>query len=163
MRSSSSLPLLYSLAGTFDTVERAERFIQKAGVLKGITTITHANAEEVRLRLAAGVALRHHGTLGETFMCVGDRQQSVSAMKISTPTTYRLISLSLPFGVKAPPTQSISSPRVRARGVAGGSCRGADTGVRARSGSALHFRASDLHNSDEAEATLSTRPSHKKL
>ncbi len=75
-------PAVLSLAGTFDTVERAERFIQKAGVLKGITTITRANAEEVRLRLAAGVALRHRDTLGETFMCVGDRQQSVSALNI---------------------------------------------------------------------------------
>ena len=75
-------PSLLSIAGTYDTVERARRFIENGGVLRGITTISPANVEEVRMRLDIGVDLRHSDQSHELFMFVGDRQHSISGINI---------------------------------------------------------------------------------
>ncbi|MDD1720444.1 MAG: hypothetical protein LUP95_00415 [Euryarchaeota archaeon] len=77
-----SPPSVLSIAGTFDSVENARRFIQNGGVLRGITTVSPANVEETRTRLAIGEDLRHSDLHYEFFMMVGDRQQSLSAINI---------------------------------------------------------------------------------
>ncbi len=76
-------PSLLSVAGTsFDTMQSAKRFIEDGGVLRGITTITPTNAEEMQMRLDIGEDLRHSDLHYETFMFVGDRQQSFSAINV---------------------------------------------------------------------------------
>ncbi|MDD1720717.1 MAG: hypothetical protein LUP95_01865 [Euryarchaeota archaeon] len=75
-------PSLLSIAGTYHTVERAKQFIQNGGVLRGITTISPANVEEVRMRLDIGVDLRHSDQPHELYVFVGDRQRSISGINI---------------------------------------------------------------------------------
>ncbi len=75
-------PSLFSVAGTFDTVPRAKRFIENGGVLRGITMISPANVEGVKMRLNVGVDMRHSDQIHEVFMVVGDRKQSVSMINI---------------------------------------------------------------------------------
>ncbi len=73
-------PPLLSVAGTFDTVEIAKRFIDGGGTLKGITTITRANVEEIRMRMDVGLDLRHSGELHELSLFVADKQNSISGL-----------------------------------------------------------------------------------
>ncbi len=75
-------PSLLSLAGTCDTVEHVKRFVERGGVVRGITTVSPANIEETRMRLDAGEDLRHSNTAHEVFMFVGDRQHSVSVTNV---------------------------------------------------------------------------------
>ncbi len=75
-------PSLFSVAGTFDTVPRAKRFIGNGGVLRGIMIISPASVEGVKMRLDAGVDMRHSDHILEVFMVVGDRQQSISMINI---------------------------------------------------------------------------------
>lgn len=74
-------PSVLSIAGTsFNTVADAKHFKQNGGVMRGITTISRANAEETQMRLDLGEDLRHSDLRYEMFMIVGDRQHSLSAM-----------------------------------------------------------------------------------
>ena len=74
-------PSVLSIAGTsFNTVADAKHFKQNGGVMRGITTISRANAEETQMRLDLGEDLRHSDLRYEIFMIVGDRQHSLSAM-----------------------------------------------------------------------------------
>ncbi len=75
-------PSLLSIAGTRDTVEHVKRFIERGGVVRGITTVSPANIEETRMRLDVGEDLRHSDAVHELFMFVGDRQHSVSATNV---------------------------------------------------------------------------------
>jgi hypothetical protein len=75
-------PSLVSLAGTYGTMERAKLFIQNGGVLRAIIPISRDNVEGARMRLDFGEHLRHNDQFHETFMFVGDKQQSISAMNI---------------------------------------------------------------------------------
>ncbi len=75
-------PSLLSIAGTRDTVEHVKRFIERGGVVRGITTVSPANTEETRMRLDVGEDLRHSDAVHELFMFVGDRQHSLSAINI---------------------------------------------------------------------------------
>ncbi|MDD1720903.1 MAG: hypothetical protein LUP95_02850 [Euryarchaeota archaeon] len=75
-------PSLFSIAGTYNTVQRAKPFIDKGGVLRGITVISRENIEEVRMRLDIGVDMRHSDHVHEVFMVVGDKQSSVSVLNI---------------------------------------------------------------------------------
>ncbi len=77
-----SSPSLLSIAGTYDTVSSAKRFIQNGGVMRGITTISRATVEEARMRLDIGVDLRHSDQSYELFMFVGDKRYSISAINI---------------------------------------------------------------------------------
>ncbi len=77
-------PTLLSIGGTYDTVEIAKRFIQHGGVLRGITTISPANIEEVQMRLNVGEDLRHSDQIHEVFMVVGDKQSSISMINVGT-------------------------------------------------------------------------------
>ncbi|MDD1720768.1 MAG: hypothetical protein LUP95_02130 [Euryarchaeota archaeon] len=48
-------PSMFSIAATsYDTMPRANRFIEHGGVLRGITTVSPANVEETRMRLTIG-------------------------------------------------------------------------------------------------------------
>ncbi len=73
-------PSMLSVAGAYDTVEYAKRFMQHGGVMRGVTTVSHANIEEIRTRLETGEDLRHSDLHYEIFMFMADRQQSVSAI-----------------------------------------------------------------------------------
>ncbi len=75
-------PSFLSLAATYDTIERAKWFIQQGGVMRSITTITHDNVDEVRLRLEIGQQLRHSDQPHELFMFVGDQTHSISSVNI---------------------------------------------------------------------------------
>ncbi|MGZ4942324.1 MAG: hypothetical protein ACXV5P_08535, partial [Halobacteriota archaeon] len=75
-------PSLFSIAGTYGTVERAKRFIENGGVLRGITTVSRATAEEARMRLDINADLRHSDQSHELFMFVGDKQYSISGINI---------------------------------------------------------------------------------
>ncbi len=74
-------PLL-SLAGTYETLPKAKKFIQNGGVLRGIIPISLANVEEARMRLSIGEDLRHSDKVHELLMFVGDKQKSISAINI---------------------------------------------------------------------------------
>ncbi len=76
-------PSILSLAGTYDTVQRAKRFIDNGGVVRGVMSISPANVEEMRTRLDIGEDLRHSDEAQELFMFVGDEHYSVSAINIS--------------------------------------------------------------------------------
>ncbi len=56
--------------------------MQHGGVVRGITTVSHTNVEELQMRLAIGEELRHSDLYYEIFMIVGDKQQSLSAINI---------------------------------------------------------------------------------
>ncbi len=73
-------PALLSVAGTFDTVERAKRFIEDGGVLRGVTTISRANVDEARMRMDVGLELRHSDQLHELSLFVGDKRYSISGI-----------------------------------------------------------------------------------
>ena len=76
-------PSVFSIASTsYNTVHNAKRFIQNGGVMRGLTTISPANAEEMQMRLGIGEDLRHSDLHYEIFMIVGDRQQSLSAINV---------------------------------------------------------------------------------
>ncbi len=75
-------PSMLSIAGTYGTLASATRFIQSGGVVRGVTTITPANREEMQMRLDAGFDLRHYDMRYELFMFVADRQKSISAINI---------------------------------------------------------------------------------
>ncbi|MGZ4919607.1 MAG: hypothetical protein ACXV5D_06385 [Halobacteriota archaeon] len=76
-------PSVFSIAGAaYGTAPRAKQFIQNGGVMRGITTVSPANVEETRMRLAMGEDLRHSDLHYEIFMIVGDKQQSLSAINI---------------------------------------------------------------------------------
>ena len=78
-------PSVFSLYGTpYNTIQNAQHFKQNGGVMRGITTISHTNAEETRMRLNIGEDLRHSDLHYEIFMIIGDRQRSLSAMYIDT-------------------------------------------------------------------------------
>jgi hypothetical protein len=83
-----------NLAGNYETMQRAERFIQNGGTVRGIVPILCDNVERVRKRLDFGEDLRHSDRFHEVFTCVGDKQQSISAInlgvqeyKLDTPIT----------------------------------------------------------------------------
>lgn len=75
-------PSFLSLAGSLDTFESGKRFIKSGGVVRGITTVSRANAEEAQMRLDIGEDLRHSEVLSELFLFVGDKQYSISSMNI---------------------------------------------------------------------------------
>ncbi len=75
-------PSLLSLAGTYDTVGRAKRFIEHGGVVRGIMSISRDNIEEMQVRLDIGEDLRHSDEVHELFMFVGDKRESVSSVNI---------------------------------------------------------------------------------
>ncbi len=75
-------PSLLSFAGTYGTLASTKRFIQNGGVVRGVTTISPTNIEEMQIRLDAGEDLRHSDLNYEIFMFIGDRQRSVSAINI---------------------------------------------------------------------------------
>ncbi|MGZ7171895.1 MAG: hypothetical protein ACXVI1_11930 [Halobacteriota archaeon] len=75
-------PSLLSLAGNYDTMQSAKRFIQNGGVLRGIMPISRANVETARMRLEIGEDLRHSDQFQEIFMLVGDKRQSISALNL---------------------------------------------------------------------------------
>jgi len=87
-----------SLAGTLETVKSAEQFVQNGGVLRGITTVSHTNVNEIQKRLDFGEDLRHCDVLSGIFMFVVDRQQSVSSINIGSENTRSTPPSSL-FGV----------------------------------------------------------------
>jgi hypothetical protein len=83
-----------NLAGNYQTMLSAERFIKNGGTVRGIVPILRENVERVRKRLDFGEDLRHSDQFHEVFMCVGDKQQSISAInlgvqeyKLDTPIT----------------------------------------------------------------------------
>jgi len=87
-------PSLLSIAGTYDTVEIAKRFIENGGLLRGITTISRANVEEGRARMDIGLDLRHSDQSHELSMFIGDKQYSISGINtgvneytLDTPVT----------------------------------------------------------------------------
>ncbi len=69
-------------SASFDSISRAKRLMQHGGVVRGITTVSHTNVEELQMRLAIGEELRHSDLYYEIFMIVGDKQQSLSAINI---------------------------------------------------------------------------------
>ncbi|MGZ7169560.1 MAG: hypothetical protein ACXVI5_08375 [Halobacteriota archaeon] len=71
---------MLSIAGTYDTVESARRFIEKGGVLRGVTTISRANVDEARVRRDIGLDLRHNARPHELSMFVADKQYSISGI-----------------------------------------------------------------------------------
>ncbi len=73
-------PSLLSIAGTYDTVEIAKRFIENGGVLRGVTMISRANVEETRMRLEIGLDLRHSEQSHELSLFVGDGRYSISGI-----------------------------------------------------------------------------------
>ena len=77
-------PSFPSLAGIYDTIQSAERFIEDGGVLRGITTVSPASIEETNARLAVGIDFRHSEHTPELFMFVGDKRFSISAVNIGT-------------------------------------------------------------------------------
>ncbi len=83
MRLPISLLSVLSIGGaSFSFVQSAKRFIQRGRVLKGVTTVSHANLEEVCVRIDAGEDLRHSNPYYNIFMIVGDRQQSLSSINV---------------------------------------------------------------------------------
>jgi len=77
-------PSMLSLAGTLDTVESAKRFIQRGGIMRGITSVSRVNVEEARMRLGIGEDLRHSDHPHKIFLFVGDQRYSVSSMNVGT-------------------------------------------------------------------------------
>ncbi len=75
-------PSMLSIAGTYGSLASAKQFIQRGGVVRGVTTIIDANTEEMQMRLNAGFDLRHYDMQYELFMFVADRQKSISAINI---------------------------------------------------------------------------------
>ncbi len=73
---------LVSLAGTYDTIGRATRFIEQGGVVRGIMPISRDNIEEMQMRLDIGEDLRHSDEVHELLMFVGDKRESVSSINI---------------------------------------------------------------------------------
>ncbi len=73
-------PSLLSIAGTYDTVASARRFIEEGGVIRGITTVSRANVDEARMRMAVGLDLRHNDRCHELSMFVCDEQHSISGI-----------------------------------------------------------------------------------
>ncbi len=73
-------PSLLSIAGTYYTVERAERFIENGGVLRGVTTVSPANIEEICTRIDVGLDLRHSDYPHELSLFVGDKRYSISGI-----------------------------------------------------------------------------------
>ena len=71
-----------NLAGNYQTMQSAERFIQNGGTVRGIVPILRDNVERVRKRLDFGEDLRHSDRFHEVFMMVGDKQQSISAINL---------------------------------------------------------------------------------
>ncbi len=73
-------PALLSIAGTFDTIAIAKRFIDNGGTLRGITTISRANVEEIRMLMDVGLNLRHSDEAHELSLFVADKQNSMSGL-----------------------------------------------------------------------------------
>ena len=71
-----------NLAGNYQTMQSAERFIQNGGTVRGIVPILPDNVGRVRKRLDFGEDLRHSDRFHEVFMMVGDKQQSISAINL---------------------------------------------------------------------------------
>ncbi|MGZ4852285.1 MAG: hypothetical protein ACXV3D_03735 [Halobacteriota archaeon] len=77
-----SSPSFLSLAGTLDTFQHAKQFIRNGGAIRGITSVSHANIDDARTRLAIREDLRHSDSLSEIFMLVGDKQHSISSINL---------------------------------------------------------------------------------
>jgi hypothetical protein len=71
-----------NLAGNYETMQSAERFLKNGGTVRGIVPILLENVERVRKRLDFGEDLRHSDQFHEIFMLVGDKQQSISAINL---------------------------------------------------------------------------------
>ena len=71
-----------NLAGNYQTMQSAERFVQNGGTARGIVPILRDNVERVRKRLDFGEDLRHSDQFHEIFLLVGDKQQSISSINL---------------------------------------------------------------------------------
>jgi hypothetical protein len=71
-----------NLAGNYETMQSAERFLKNGGTVRGIVPILRENVERVRKRLDFGEDLRHSDQFHEIFMIVGDKKQSLSAINL---------------------------------------------------------------------------------
>jgi adenylosuccinate synthase len=71
-----------NLAGNYETMQSAELFIKNGGTARGIVPILRDNVERVRKRLDFGEDLRHSDRFHEVFLCIGDKQQSISAINL---------------------------------------------------------------------------------
>jgi hypothetical protein len=75
-------PSFMELSANYASMEGAERFIRNGGVVRGILPVSRDDVIEVRMRLDTGYHLRHSDLFHESFMIVGDRQQSISAINV---------------------------------------------------------------------------------
>ncbi len=75
-------PSMLPISMSYGFVEKTKSFVQNGGVLRGITTISHANLSGARTRLNIGEDLRHSDQPYEFFLVVGDKQHSISAINI---------------------------------------------------------------------------------
>ncbi len=63
-------------------LEKVRLFVQKGGVSRSVTQITPENVKEIQTFLDAGEDVRHNDKVHEVFMCVGDKQKSISLINI---------------------------------------------------------------------------------
>ncbi len=63
-------------------LEKVRLFVQKGGVSRSVTQISPANVKEIQTFLDAGEDVRHNDKVHEVFMCVGDKQKSISLINI---------------------------------------------------------------------------------
>jgi hypothetical protein len=75
-------PSFMELSANYASMESAKRFIQNGGVVKGVIPVSRDDVIEVRMRLDIGYDLRHSDQFHESFMIVGDKQQSISAINV---------------------------------------------------------------------------------
>jgi hypothetical protein len=75
-------PSVYSLATALGLFEAMRAFVKRGGVSRGIVFVSGENVDEIRMSVASGEDIRHSDAVPEVFMCVGDKQKSVSALNI---------------------------------------------------------------------------------
>ena len=75
-------PSIHSLATALGLFEAMKAFVKRGGVSRGIVSVSGENVDEIRDSVESGEDIRHSDAVHEVFMCVGDKQKSVSGLNI---------------------------------------------------------------------------------
>jgi len=75
-------PSVHSLAAALGLFEAMRAFVKRGGVSRGIVFVSGENVDEIRMSVESGENIRHSEAVQEVFMCVGDKQKSVSALNV---------------------------------------------------------------------------------
>jgi hypothetical protein len=69
-------------ASAYGLNEREKMFIQKGGLVRGVTDISYSYIDAVRERLDIGEETRHYGQYEGVIFLVGDKRESISSISI---------------------------------------------------------------------------------